>query len=97
MLEIRDGEDLWQWPPMEIRLKCFRQSTIPQSNSIRVLFPKSVAAKFDLVFALILEHRKTIPRTDFMLMTKDRLGDCCITGDFERFQYFNFELNFLEN
>ena len=97
MLEIRDGEDLWQWPRLEIRLKGFRQSTIPQNNSIQVLFPKNVAAKFELVFALILGHRKTLPRTDFMLKPKDRLGDCCITGDFERFQYFNFELNFLEN
>ena len=97
MLEIRDGEDLWQWPRLEIRLKGFLQSTIPQNNSIQVLFPKNVAAKFELVFALILGHRKTLPRTDFMLKPKDRLGDCCITGDFERFQYFNFELNFLEN
>ena len=97
MLEIRDGEDLWQWPRLEIRLKGFHQSAIPQNNSIQVLFPKNVAAKFELVFALILGHRKTLPRTDFMLKPKDRLGDCCITGDFERFQYFNFELNFLEN
>ena len=33
VLEIRDGEDLWQWPQLEIRLNAFCQSTIPQKNS----------------------------------------------------------------
>ena len=28
--EIRDGEDLWQWFRLEIRLNAFRRSTIPQ-------------------------------------------------------------------
>ena len=28
--EIRDGEDLWQWSRLEIRLNAFRRSTIPQ-------------------------------------------------------------------
>ena len=28
--EIRDGEDLWQWSRLEIRLNSFRRSTIPQ-------------------------------------------------------------------
>ena len=30
--EIHDGEDLWQWSRMEIRLNAFRRSTIPQKN-----------------------------------------------------------------
>ena len=30
VLEIRDGEDLWQWSRLEIRLNSFRRSTIPQ-------------------------------------------------------------------
>ena len=30
---IRDGEDLWQWSRLEIRLNTFRRSTIPQKNS----------------------------------------------------------------
>ena len=30
MLEIRDGEDLWQWSWLEINLNAFRRSTIPQ-------------------------------------------------------------------
>ena len=28
--EIRDGEDLWQWSRLEIRLNAFRRPTIPQ-------------------------------------------------------------------
>ena len=31
--EIRDGEDLWQWSRLEIRLNNFRWSTIPQHLS----------------------------------------------------------------
>ena len=29
--EIRDGEDLWQWSRLEIKLNAFRRSTIPQN------------------------------------------------------------------
>ena len=32
--EIRDGEDLWRWSWLEIRLNTFRQSTIPQKQFI---------------------------------------------------------------
>ena len=28
VLEIRDGEDLWQWSRLEIRLNTFRRSTV---------------------------------------------------------------------
>ena len=31
--EIRDGEDLWQWSPLEIRLNAFRRSTYHKNNS----------------------------------------------------------------
>ena len=31
--EIHDGEDLWQWSRLEIRLNVFRRSTIPSNNS----------------------------------------------------------------
>ena len=31
--EIRDGEDLWQWSRLEIKLNAFRWSTIPQNKS----------------------------------------------------------------
>ena len=32
--EIRDGEDLWQWSRLEIRLNAFRRSAIPQKQCI---------------------------------------------------------------
>ena len=32
--EICDGEDLWQWSRLEIRLNAFRRSTIPQKQFI---------------------------------------------------------------
>ena len=35
--EIRDGEDLWQWSRLEIRLDVFRRSTIPQKQFITIL------------------------------------------------------------
>ena len=35
--EIRDGQDLWQWSWLEIRLKAFRRSTIPQKQFIIII------------------------------------------------------------
>ena len=32
--EIRDGEDIWQWTRLKIRLNAFRRSTIPQKQFI---------------------------------------------------------------
>ena len=37
MSEIRDGEDLWQWSRLEIRLAAFRRSTIPQKQFIIII------------------------------------------------------------
>ena len=34
---IRDGEDLWQWSWLEIRLNAFRRSTIPQKQFIIII------------------------------------------------------------
>ena len=36
--EIRDGEDLWQWSLLEIRLNTFRRSTIPQKQFIIIIW-----------------------------------------------------------
>ena len=36
VLEIRDGEDLWQRSRLEIRLNVFRRSTIPQKQFILI-------------------------------------------------------------
>ena len=33
--EIQDGEDLWQWSQLEIRLKAFHRSTISQKQFIQ--------------------------------------------------------------
>ena len=38
VLEICDGEDLWQWSRLETRLNAFRQSTIPQKQFIIINF-----------------------------------------------------------
>ena len=35
--EICDGEDLWQWSRLEIRLNAFRRSTIPQKQFIIII------------------------------------------------------------
>ena len=35
--EIRDGENLWQWSQLEIRLNTFRRSTIPQKQFIIII------------------------------------------------------------
>ena len=35
--EIRDGEDLWQWFQLEIRLNAFRRSTIPQKKFLIII------------------------------------------------------------
>ena len=34
--EICDGEDLWQWSRLEIRLNAFRRSTIQQKQFINI-------------------------------------------------------------
>ena len=35
--EIRDGEDLWQWSQLEIRLNAFRWSNIPQNQLMVII------------------------------------------------------------
>ena len=35
--EIRDGEDLWQWSQLEIRLNAFHRLTIPQKQFIIII------------------------------------------------------------
>ena len=36
--EIRDGENLWQWSRLEIKLNAFRRSAIPQKQFIIIIF-----------------------------------------------------------
>ena len=35
--EIRDGENLWQWSRLEIKLDAFRRSTKPQNQFISII------------------------------------------------------------
>ena len=35
--EIRDGEDLWQWSSLNVKLNAFRRSTIPQKQFIIII------------------------------------------------------------
>ena len=36
MLQICNGEDLWKWPWLDIRLNVFPRSTIPQKQFINI-------------------------------------------------------------
>ena len=59
VLEIRDGENLWQWFRLGIKLNAFRRSTIPQKqfNSIHVNL-----SKLNIWSALTLRVIKTISK-----------------------------------
>ena len=48
MSEIRHGEDMWQWPPLEIILNAFFQSNIPQKQFIIIII--SVGGIFAFIF-----------------------------------------------
>ena len=48
--EIRDGEDLWQWSRLKIRLKAFRRSTIPQKPFIIIIKVQRYAITWFLIF-----------------------------------------------
>ena len=52
MSGIHDGEDLWQWSWLEIRLNAFLQSNIPQKRFIIITF----------VFFLILKHQVLVDK-----------------------------------
>ena len=41
--EIRDGEDLWQWSWLEIRLNAFCWSTIPQKQFIIIIISETLS------------------------------------------------------
>ena len=52
MSEIHDGEDLWQWSRLEIRLNDFRQSAIPQKQFIII-----INANFSYPLETLENHR----------------------------------------
>ena len=44
VLEIRDGEDLWQLSPLELRLIAFRRSTITQKQNNSSVHPQPLSS-----------------------------------------------------
>ena len=77
------------------------------SKSEWLLLSESFAAKYGLVFVLALENAFS---WRFFLKAKGKIRDfqisppfarlaffVTISGNFQRFQYFNFETDFLEN
>ena len=46
--EIREGEDLWQWLRMEIRLNAFRRSIIPQKQFKKTIHQFKINVRTDL-------------------------------------------------
>ena len=55
--EIRDGEDLWQWSRLEIRLNTFRRSTIPQKQFIVIIMK--------VYFVLYLQRMRILISTPY--------------------------------
>ena len=55
---IRDGEDLWQWSRLEIRLNAFRRSTIPQKQFIIIII-------IIIIIQAIIRLKILIKITDF--------------------------------
>ena len=54
VLQVHDGEDLWQWSQLEIRLNAFFQSTIPQKQFIIIIITVSMQ-KISSIHTLILK------------------------------------------
>ena len=53
-----DGEDLWQWSLLEIRLNFFRQSAIPQKQFIIIIFSIII-----IIIIIIINHHLSSPST----------------------------------
>ena len=69
MSQIRDGEDLWQWSRLEIRLNAFYQSTIPQKQLIIIIIISTVT---DLISITKSEVK---PRTEkFRFLQFEKFG-----------------------
>ena len=65
MSEIRDGQDLWQWFRLEIRLDAFRRSTIPQKHFLFNIIIVTLTLGFKVLFwpmewTICAENKKTL-------------------------------------
>ena len=56
VLEIRDGEDLWQWSRLEIRLNAFRRSTRSQKQFIIINSSSSSV----LAYLTLNDHKENL-------------------------------------
>ena len=59
--DIRNGEDLWQWSRLEIRLNAFRRSTIPQKQFIIII---TIIIIIIIEFIEISTYRRSLSRTN---------------------------------
>ena len=63
--EIRDGEDLWQWSQLEIRLNAFRRLTMPQKQFIIIII-------FFYVFPLVIfKFAVKYPNNDSLFVSEN--------------------------
>ena len=66
--EICNGEDLWQWSQLEIRLNSFRQSTIPQKQFIIII---TITASLSFKASLVRKHCQVHLQILFHLCSHD--------------------------
>ena len=55
--EIRDGEDLWQWSRLEIRLHAFRRSIMPQKQFIIIIITTVTSVLGNLLLELRIIYK----------------------------------------
>ena len=53
MSEIPDGEDIWQWSRLEIRLNALRRSTIPRKQFIIIIITFSLGRWYLNIFYIL--------------------------------------------
>ena len=56
LLEIHDGEDLWRWSWLEIRVNAFRWSAIPQKHFIIIIIINASTPPKSPTVAQIARH-----------------------------------------
>ena len=57
VLEIRDGEDLWQWSRLEIRINAFCRSTIPRKQFIIIIIIIIIIINI-IIISMVLKFSK---------------------------------------
>ena len=67
--EIRDGEDLWQWSRLEIRLSAFCRSTIPQKQFI--FFIRLYGRNKNIPYLVAVAHQPSPYESDKLLFLEN--------------------------